>query len=347
MTGPLASLAPLRLGAHAVEPLILAPMAGVSELPFRRLARQMGAGLAPTELISAKGLEVMSARTEAYLRTDPEVDAPFVVQLFGGDPAVMARGAEIAASRGAQVIDVNMGCPVPKITKSGAGSALLLDPPRAAAIVRTIRQRTGLPVTVKLRAGWDDRSIVAPELAPALEEAGAIAIAVHGRTRAQGYSGRADLSVIAAVKARVKVPVIVNGDIRSVLEAERALLQTGADAVMIGRAALGAPWIFREFAARRRGEAVAELSAAERALAIARHFREQLVHAAPALRAVQKFRQMLIWYAERVEGYAAFRAQVIELVDPQAIEALILEHFSRQPLLPPEAVAFDERTAHG
>ena len=336
------------IGGFVVDPpVVLAPMAGVSELPFRRLARSLGAGLAPTELISAKGLELTSARTEAYLRTDPEVDQPFMVQLFGGDPEVMAKGAEIAARRGAQLIDVNMGCPVPKITKSGAGSALLLDVARAQAIVRAIRQRSGLPVTVKIRSGWDERSVDAPDIAAQLEDAGAAAIAVHGRTRAQGYSGRADLAVIKAVKERVRIPVIANGDITSADEADQAIALTGADAVMIGRGALGAPWIFRSVAARRRGEDCPPPSAAERTALILRHFREHLVHTEPQLRAVRKFRQMLLWYGARTAGFEAFRRAVLTLDDPAAVEAVTEAHFSTAPLLGQGPIGFDERTAHG
>jgi len=260
----------ISIGPHVLaNPWILAPMAGVSEMPFRLLALELGAGLAPTELVSSAGLVRASARTRKYLRHGPE-ERPFTVQLFGGDPGLMAEAGLLARAAGAEVLDINMGCPVPKVTRNGAGSALLCHPERAAELVAALVRATGLPVTAKIRAGWDSTRINAPEVARALEGAGASAVALHPRTRAQGYSGAADWRLITAVKEAVRIPVIGNGDVRSPDDARRMREQTGCDAVMVGRAALGNPWIFRELGGG------PPATALERCQLVARHFRAHL-----------------------------------------------------------------------
>ena len=286
-------------------------MAGVSEMPFRVLAQELGAGLCPTELVSSAGLVRASARTRRYLRHDP-IERPFAVQLFGGDPAQMADAARLAREAGADILDINMGCPVPKVTRNGAGSALLCQPERAAEIVRAVGT-AGLPVTVKIRSGWDAARINAPEVAQALEAAGAAAIALHARTRAQGYSGVADWGLIARVKTAVRIPVIGNGDVRSVADARRLIAETGCDAVMIGRGALGNPWIFRELGGG------AAPSAEERLALIARHFREQLAFVGDALHGVRQFRKHLLWYARGLRGASAFRSLAVTLEEPTEV----------------------------
>ncbi len=258
------------IGGHSLaNPFILAPMAGVSERPFRVIARELGASLAPTELISAAGLTRASARSKRFLARGPS-ERPFSVQLFGGDPGQMGEAAVAAREAGADLVDINMGCPVPKVTKNRAGSALLCNPELAAELVEVMASRSGLPVTVKIRAGWDARSINAPEMAKRLEGAGAAAVALHARTRAQGYSGKADWTLIARVKQAVRIPVIGNGDVRSAADCARLMQESGCDAVMIGRAALGYPWIFRELAG---GEPPAP---EERRVLVRRHFLEHL-----------------------------------------------------------------------
>jgi len=296
----------VRLGSFELaNPWILAPMAGVSEMPFRGLARELGAALCPTELVSAAGLVHASARTRKYLRHARD-ERPFVVQLFGGDPAQMAVAAGLARDAGADVLDVNMGCPVPKVTRNGAGSALLCDPARAASIVRAVRE-AGLPVTAKIRAGWDRSSVNAVEVALALQEAGAAAVALHPRTRAQAYTGSADWRLIAAVKAALSIPVVGNGDVRCPADARRMIAETGCDAVMIGRAALGNPWIFRELLG---GEPPTAL---ERRDLVARHLREQVAFVGDELHAVRQFRKHLLWYAHGLRGASAFRARAVQL----------------------------------
>jgi nifR3 family TIM-barrel protein len=253
------------------NPFVLAPMAGVSEQPFRVLAFRMGAALCPTELVSAQGLMRANARTVRYLRHDANIEQPYSLQIFGGEPEVMAEAARIGQEWGAQIIDINMGCPVKKVTRNGAGSALLCDPPRAARMVRLIREVTGLPVTCKIRSGWDAQQKNYLSMAEHLEDAGCAALAVHPRTRSQGYSGSADWSVIADLKAHVgRMPIIGNGDVKSPADAQRMLETTGCDFVMIGRGALGNPWIFRELTG---GDAP---SPEERCALVQEHFRDHV-----------------------------------------------------------------------
>ncbi len=312
----------MKLGPYSLSsPFVLAPMAGVSQMPFRRIARELGAAFAPTELVSAEGLFRRSARTLRYLRHDPAREAPFCVQLFGGDPKRMADAARVAKDEGAQLIDVNMGCPVPKVVKGGAGSALMTEPERAGEIVSAIAAATGLPVTAKIRSGWDRASVNACQVAQALERGGACAVAVHPRTRAQGYSGKADWSVIAAVKRAVKVPVIGNGDVGSREDALRMERETGCDAVMIGRAALGHPWIFREVLGG------PTPTASERLAVVLRHFEEHVALFDDAVMGVRGFRRMLLWYARGLRGAAQFRVQATGLDDAADVVRAIARFF--------------------
>lgn len=312
----------MQLGPYRFEkPLILAPMAAVSEAPYRRLVRELGAALAPTELISAEGLVRRNERTLRYLRHAPALEEPFYVQLFGGDPGRMGEAARIARDHGARLLDVNMGCPVPKVTRNGAGSALMADPRRAAAIVREVGRASGLPVTAKIRSGWDAGSINAVEVARALEEAGAAAIAVHGRTRAQGYAGRADWTVIAQVKQAVGVPVFGNGDVATRADAERMFAQTGCDGVMVGRAALGNPWVFREL----RGGPPP--TPAERRDTVLRHLEEHLAHWGDPVSGLRAFRRMLLWYGRGLRGAAQFRVGAVRIDSLEDLRAAIEAFF--------------------
>ena len=272
--GLLGGPGPLRLGSLVIDPpLFLAPMAGFTNIAFRRIARRLGCGLTATEMVMAEGIVRGHERTLELARLSDD-ERPGVVQIAGSDPAVMGEAAAILAGLGADAIDVNMGCPVRKIVDRCAGSALLKEPSAAAAIVAGIRRRVTVPVTVKIRAGWDDpRQSV--DVARALESEGASAVAVHGRTREQQYSGRASREAIRAVKEAVRIPVIGNGDIVRPQDVIDMVRETGVDGVMIGRAALYDPWIFAESArALREGRVGPPPTAAERKAVMFEYFSE-------------------------------------------------------------------------
>ena len=274
---PAPPLPAVRLGDLVVDPpLFLAPMAGFTNVAFRRIARRLGCGLTATEMVMAEGVVRRHPRTMELAVLCAE-ERPGVVQIAGSDPAVMGEAAAILVDRGADAIDVNMGCPVRKIVDRCAGSALLKEPSQAAAVVAAIRRRVRVPVTVKMRAGWDDarQSI---DVARALAAEGVAAIAVHGRTRAQQYSGRADRGAIRAVKEAVKVPVIGNGDVISPRDVIEMVRETGVDGVMIGRAALWDPWIFAQAArALRDGKVGPPPTVAERRAVLLEYFDETAI----------------------------------------------------------------------
>ena len=301
----------MRIGPYLLKnPWILAPMAGVSEMPYRVIAREMGASAAPTELVSAKGLLFGQERTRRYL-TRADSETPFWVQLFGGDPETMARGAAAAVEQGADIIDINMGCPVKKVTRTGAGSALLCDPARGAAMVEGIIARTGLPVTVKIRSGWDDDSRNYVELAKALGAAGASAIAMHARTREQGYRGEANWAHIKELVVNSPIPVIGNGDVWSASDARRMVQETGCAGVMIGRGALGNPWIFEELTLPTAGGALGH----ERWKMVERHFNAHLEFLGEELRAVRRFRPFFQWYSHGLRAADSFCHKINRIDD--------------------------------
>lgn len=323
-------------------------MAGVSEMPFRRLSFQLGAGLCPTELVSAEGLIRASARTLRYLRRDEVWERPFSVQIFGGNPDSLAEAAKVAKDHGAEIIDINMGCPVPKVFKNGAGCALMEDPARAAEIVERIARATDLPVTAKIRSGLDASRINCVEVGLALEAAGCAAVAIHPRTRAQGYSGRADWSLIRRLKEALRIPVIGNGDVRSVADARRMLEETGCDAVMIGRGVLGNPWLFREL------EGGEPPSNQERHRVVMEHFAAHVEFRADPRAAVRQFRKHIGWYAKGLVGASSFRAEAMKLETVEEVERALDAFFSRALPDPRYAAGqaeeddgIDYRTAYG
>lgn len=229
------------------NPFLLAPLAGVTDAPFRRICGEMGAGLVYSEMVSAKGLWYKDKNTDRLLEI-LDGEAPVAYQIFGHEPEIIADAVHLLNERNHVLLDINMGCPVPKIVRNGEGSALMRDPDLAQRVVEAAVSASTKPVTVKIRAGWNDEEKNAVEVAQAIEAGGASAVAVHGRTREQFYSGNADWDIIAAVKAAVRIPVIGNGDVTDVTSAYRMMQETGCDFVMIGRGALGNPWIFESLA---------------------------------------------------------------------------------------------------
>ncbi len=222
--------------------VVLAPLCGVTDFPFRRIARELGAQLTFTEMVSAKGLVYASQKTFQLL-AGLEQQQPIAAQIFGAEPEIMAEAAAICQEMGATILDINMGCPQKKVVKTGAGAALMLEPELAAKIVKEVSKQVSIPVSCKIRSGWDSQTLNAPSFAKKMEEAGASLITVHARTKKQMFSGRAKWEIIKEVKECVNIPVIANGDITSCIEAKKCMELTGADGVMVGRASIGRPWL--------------------------------------------------------------------------------------------------------
>ncbi len=316
---------PLRIGSLALETnLVLAPLAGYTDLAFRLCCRhQGGVGLAVTEVISAVALLRAPERTHRFLRTSPE-DRPLSVQIDGGDVAALCEAARRIEDAGHAVIDINMGCPVDKLTRKGGGSAWTTTPAQAGDAVAALTAAVSIPVTCKIRLGWDDDSITAPELARTLEQAGAAAITVHGRTRMQGFSGKVRLDAIRDVVAATRaIPVIGNGDVRSPADARRMLEISGCAGVAIGRAALADPWIFRDtWHYLQTGRVPDPPSLAERLAWVRRHF-AHLCELMGDRRAVVRFRKAGCSYASSLGLDKAYRRRMNAAADRAAVEQIL------------------------
>lgn len=299
----------------------LAPMAGVTDAAMRLLCHESGAAWAVSEMLSAKGWIYSGGKNQATreLLTRLPGEGIAGLQLFGREPELMARAAQELESAGFEFIDLNFGCPAPKITGNGEGSALMREPERIGEIVSAVSKATRLPVTAKIRAGWDETCINASEVARICESSGAQAIAVHARTRMQQYSGRADWSIIKKVKKSVSVPVLGNGDVRSGADAVNMIAQTGCDGVIVGRAAQGNPWIFAEIRAFLTGEAYAPPTPRERVDMALRHFDlETRLHGEK--KGLLEMRKHIAWYVSGLPGAAKFRDSINLLTDAAAVK---------------------------
>ncbi len=304
------------------QKIALAPMAGVADRAFRRLCMEYGADWTVSELISAKGASLGDKKSAALMDIIPQ-ERPTGIQLFGAEPEPMAIAAKMAAERAPEFIDINMGCPAPKVAGQGGGSGLLATPKLAGEIIEAVCKAVDIPVTVKIRIGIDSEHINAVEIAKIAEQSGAVAIAVHGRTRKQMYAPPVDISQIAAVKAAVKIPVIGNGDIDSPAAAENMLKQTGCDHIMIGRAAMGAPWIFRRVKDYlEKGVITPEPPLAEK-MAVLRRQAEYMQMYRPERNAMLELRKHAAWYMKGLNGAAELRRKAAEINTLSDLDRLI------------------------
>ena len=303
----------LKIGNVRLEnPYILAPMAGVTDLPFRLLCKEMGAGLICMEMVSAKAISFHNKNTEKLMEIE-EKERPVSMQLFGSDPDLIAEMAAQIEERPFDILDLNMGCPVPKVVNNGEGSALMKNPKLAAEIVRKTAKAIQKPLTVKIRKGFDEAHSNAVEMAKYLEDAGAAAIAVHGRTREQYYAGKADWEIIRQVKEAVSVPVIGNGDVTDPISAHKMMEETGCDGVMIGRASRGNPWIFRQLVEYdKTGNIPERPDVAELKAMILRHARLQLQYKGEYT-GIREMRKHVAWYTAGYPHSAAIRRRVNEI----------------------------------
>ncbi|MBW2610502.1 MAG: tRNA dihydrouridine synthase DusB [Deltaproteobacteria bacterium] len=306
--------------------LVMAPLAGITNLPFRLMVKGLGAGLVFTEMVSAMGLKTRKKKTLAYLESHPD-ESPLAVQIFGSRPDVMARAAQIVIEAGADAVDINMGCPVKKVTKTGAGASLLRDSKKVEEIVSSVRLACSVPLTVKIRSGWSSGHEVACEVARIIEECGADAVAVHPRFATQGFSGRADWDLIGKVKEHIKIPVIGNGDVVEPADALNMKRQTGCDGVMIGRGAVGNPWIFSQILQAEKGLPVQRPDLSERRSLIMEHY-NLLSGSMGERRAALYMRGLLLRYTKGLPHSAGFRERITRIRDLESLISTMDDYFS-------------------
>ncbi len=320
----------INVGPVAIaDPVILAPMSGVSDLPFRRLVKRSGAGLVVSEMIASEAMVRSTRQTMKMVQNVPE-EFPMAVQLAGCEGSVMAEAARLNEDGGAAIIDINMGCPVKKVVNGHAGSALMRDLQHAKTLLTATVKAVKLPVTLKMRTGWDDANRNAPELARIAEGEGIQMLTVHGRTRCQMYNGRADWSFVRKVKEAVKLPVIVNGDITTLDEAKDALAQSGADGVMIGRGAYGRPWFLQQVIEfLKTGTRLPDPSLAEQEATVLEHYDAMLEHYGVQT-GVKIGRKHVAWYSKGLPGSAEFRTRIMQIDDPQQVRLAIRDFYAPQ-----------------
>ena len=315
----------LQIGKVRLENnLVLAPMAGVTDLPFRTLCKEQGAGLICMEMVSAKALQYNNKNTYQLLEIE-EKERPVSLQLFGSDPDCISEMAKRIEDRPFDILDINMGCPVPKVVNNGDGSALMKNPKLAGQIMRKTVKAIQKPVTVKIRKGFDDAHVNAVEMAKIAEDAGVAAIAVHGRTREQYYSGKADWDIIRQVKEAVKIPVIGNGDVTSAESADAIMRETGCDGVMIGRGAQGNPWIFRELLEYEKTGKLPERPSPEVIReTMLRHARLQMEYKGDFI-GIREMRKHVAWYTKGMKGSSKLRDEINRTESYEELEALLYE----------------------
>jgi nifR3 family TIM-barrel protein len=316
----------LKIGSVEVEnSLVLAPMAGYTNLAFRLTIKKLGAGLVTTEMVSAMGLSLNHGKTLDFLKSHAN-EKPLAVQIFGADPAIMGKAADIAANHGADLIDINMGCPVKKVVKTGGGASLLRDPGRVAEILRSVRKCCPLPLTVKIRAGWSPLDPVACEVAHIAEDCGANGITIHPRFATQGFSVPAEWSWIGKVKRAVRIPVIGNGDVIDATDALRMKAETGCDGMMIGRGAVRNPWIFRQIGNLLQGLPAAEPGLNERKSFVMDHY-QFLCESMSEKHAALTMRGLLISFTKGLPNSSRLRASISRIVNRETLFAITNEYF--------------------